>query len=90
VKRIEKAFMRFLRALKRKFTAKNRCKMWRYVRGRMAREVGPGAEGAILADVSEVPTAATRAALRAYVDQNLDKYAVLPLGAFSPNPTYVV
>jgi hypothetical protein len=42
------------------------------------------------AGVSEVPTAATRAALRAYVDRHLDKYADLPLDAAGPNPTYVV
>jgi hypothetical protein len=53
-------------------------------------EVGPGAEDAMWADVSEVPTAATRAALRAYVDRNLDKYANLPLDAVGPNPTCVV
>jgi hypothetical protein len=42
------------------------------------------------AGVSEVPTAATRAALRAYVDRHLDKYADLPLDAAGPSPTYVV
>jgi hypothetical protein len=53
----------------------------------MAREVGPRAEGAMWADVTEVPIAATRAALRAYVDRNLDKYTDLPLDAFGSNPT---
>jgi hypothetical protein len=47
VKRIEKAFMRFFRALKQKFTARNRYNVWRYIWGRMAREVGPGAEDAM-------------------------------------------
>jgi hypothetical protein len=56
----------------------------------MAKEVCPGAEDAMWAGISEVPTAATRAALRAYVDRNLDKYADLPLDAVGPNPTYVV
>jgi hypothetical protein len=65
VMRIEKAFIPFFRALKQKFTAKKRYKVWSYDRRRIAREVGPGAEDAIWADVTEVPTAMTRAALRA-------------------------
>jgi hypothetical protein len=40
------------------------------------------------ADISEVPTAATRVALRTYVGGQLEKYADLPLDAFGgPNPT---
>jgi hypothetical protein len=90
VKPIEKAFMRLFRALKKKFTAKNRYNFGATSGGRMAREVGPGAEDAMWADVTEVPDAATRAALRAYVDRNLDKYANLPLDAAGPYQTYVV
>jgi hypothetical protein len=37
----------------------------------MAREVGPGTEDEIWVDITEVPTTATGAALRAYVDRNL-------------------
>jgi hypothetical protein len=58
VKRIERAFMRFFCALRQKFTSKNWYKVWRYVRGRMAREVGPSTEDAMWVDVSEVPTSA--------------------------------
>jgi hypothetical protein len=86
VKRIEKAFMRFFRALKQKFR--------RGTDARCGAADGKGGwprrGGEMWAAVSEVPTAATSTALRAYFDRNLNKYADLPLDAAGPNPTYVV
>jgi hypothetical protein len=91
VKCIEKAYENSFGALDKKFTARHRCKVWRHFRGWMTREVGPGAENLMWADVNGVPISATHAALRAYVDRNLHDNADLPLDAAGgPNPTYVV
>jgi hypothetical protein len=84
--------VRLFHALKYQFTAKNRSSVWRFFRGQMT--VGgrsAGAEDAMWADISEVPTAATRAVFRAYVDEQLVKYKGLSLDAVGgPNPTYAV
>jgi hypothetical protein len=78
--------MRFFRTLSLDFKAEDQKKVCNYFMRRRTLHDGPDKEELIRATLSEVPTAGTRASVRAEVDQNRLKYARLTLDVGGEQP----
>ena len=84
--RVGKAFKLFFDALPQDFRAEDRNKARRYYMKRMARECGPEEEQPMWDSFKREPTPETRAAVVAYINYRLERYADLPLDTGGLHP----
>jgi hypothetical protein len=84
--RVGKAFKLFFDALPQDFRAEDRNKARRYYMKRMSRECGAEEEEPMWQSFKRVPTPETRAAVAAYINLRLERYADLPLDTGGLHP----